>query len=1110
MGRAMGISTWLAEIGLPQYAESFESQQITPDLLNDLDHEALKQLGVEILGHRLMILRAIKEAAPEREQVARPRRGATEWEAERRQLTILFCDMVGSTRISSQLDPEEFRDLIRLYHETVSDAATRAGGHVAQFLGDGSMVYFGYPTAQEDATERAVNMGLALIEALSQLKSPQGLRLQTRIGIATGLVVVGDLVGRGLYEGAVVSGDAPNLAARLQAVAEPDQIVVGERTHRLLGRSFDSEPLKPLELKGIPGLTRAWRIIGPAQSGNRFEARNTQQITPLVGRDVEIGLLMEGWARAKAGKGNVIMLRGEAGLGKSRLLRELKQRSGMEGPSLVQLHCSPYFSNTALHPIIRALEYGAGFDREDSPDTKIDKILGYFGLTESQAKDQGALIAGLMGLPTDRFPPLTISVGLQRERLFDAMLSLILRAAKESPVMLFFEDLHWADPTTLQLLHRMTDVVAEGRVLVVGTFRPGLEPPWGESERVTLCDIERLDPREVQTLISHLAPDLTLSEDVRAALAARADGIPFFAEELTKSLVQMDHQTITAVPASLRDTLMARLDELSGPRQVAQIASVIGREFDLELLLEVSRRTPEAVVAALHDLADADLIFAAKEADTWVFRHALIRDAAYESLLNRSRQDMHLRIARAIEESFPDRLKTAPEFVARHYAEAGAPAEAARYWLAAGQAARQRGVTSEAHAHVRAGLDQVARMAETEDRETLELQLHVAHGAVLSGIKGHASPEVGAAFARARALDPSGTSKDFQIAFHNGYGAHLAMRGEVSAGHVELSRIAEIAGDDPRLLVSAGSALSWSHYSCGNYAESRHWAERAEEHFASGAWDSSAPRHTTGDPLVIARCWHAASLWATGHSERATLMAQSALDHAETLNDPYSQIYAQVNGICRLAALQGRSDAVLQVATDAVSYAKRMGYDFAAGFSLFWQAEALAATGELEKALHIVGASLDVCRAMSFRLHEPHFRGMQAIMLARKGDTDAALAVLDGVEDLVATSGEISLAADVRIARARVCEMAGDGESALSAWRDALEWGGKLKAVAWQLRAATGLADLLGRQGDPETGRTLLKPLIEALPEGRDDPDPVRAARLLKHLQQTERQTAKA
>lgn len=1103
----MGIASWLKDVGLPQYADSFESNEITPDLIRELDHETLKDLGVDVLGHRLMILRAAKDAKPAQET---PAQSHPKWDAERRQLTIAFCDMVGSTQISSQLDPEEFRDLIRLYHETVSDAATRAGGHVAQFLGDGSMIYFGYPTAQEDATERAVNMGLALIDALERLQPHPGIGLQTRIGIATGLVVVGDLVGRGLYEGAVVSGDAPNLAARLQAVAEPGQIIVGERTHHLLGRSFDSIPLEPLELKGIPGLTKAWRIVGPSVSANRFEARRNQSITPLVGRDDDLKRLLDGWERALDGNGHVMMLRGEAGLGKSRLLRELKQRSGMSGPSLVQLHCSPYYSNTSLHPVTRALEFGAGFERDDSPDTRLDKILDYFDLAPETADEQGALIAGLMGLPADRFPPLKISVALQRKRLFETMLGLILRASEASPVMLFFEDLHWADPTTLQLLEKMIETAPKGRIFVVGTYRPDFVPPWGETAGVTLCDLRRLNQNQMQSLIGKLTSDTHLSEEIVATLTARADGIPFFAEELTKSVLQLDWRTVNAVPSTLRDTLMARLDALDGPRQVAQIASVIGREFDLDLLGAVTGKNRTILLGALEQLAESDLIFRAKGRDTWVFRHALIRDAAYESLLNRSRQDMHLKIAHTVKDRYPERAHSAPEFLARHFGEAGEHASAAKYWLTAGTTARQKGIVSEAHAHIAAGLEHTARMPESPDRETIELQLHVGHGMVLSGIKGHGSPDVGAAFNRAGALNARGTSPDFRLAFHNGHGAHLAMRGEVLEGHTELSKTADVAKDDPRLLISAGSSLSWSHFSRGEFANSIAWGERVEGYYDAGHWQADAPRHTTGDPRVITRCWHAASLWSLGFPDQAMSKAQSALDYAKTLNDPYSRIYAQVNGVCRLAALQGRTEMVLDVATDAIAYAKRMGYDFAAGYGLFWQAEAMAQTGDLETALKMIDATIAACEAMSFLYHGPHFKAMQAIMLSRSGDQDAALGKLEGLEARVEESGELWQGPDVSCARATVSETGGDLTTAQTASQVALVKARAMESRAWELRAATKLADLLARRGQTDQAHDLLAPLYEWFTEGFDTADLKRAKTLLSRLEAPEKETEQA
>ncbi len=1108
----MELKAWLQDIGLPQYADAFERHDIAPDLLDQLDHDTLRQLGVQALGHRLIILRAIRRARhpgqPEW-QIDRAG-GVSEWEAERRQLTIAFCDMVGSTGLSSRLDPEEFRDLIRLYHETVSDAATRAGGHVAQFLGDGSMIYFGYPHAQEDAAERAVNMGLALIGALAELEPFPGARLQTRIGIATGMVVVGDLVGRGLNQDAVVSGEAPNLAARLQAAAEPDTIVVGERTHEMLGRSFDTQPLEPLELKGIPGLTRAWRVLRASGTPGRFEAHRTHRMTPLVGRDRELARLLDGWQAAQAGHGNAIMLRGEAGLGKSRLLRELKKRKQITRNALIQLQCSPYYSNTALHPITRGLEYASGFARSDTPEQRLDKLLHFFGLSPEKPDEKGALLAGFMELPTDRFPAVTVAAGLQRERLFDLIIGQVHRAAQRDPVMLFFEDLHWADPTTLDILGRLIEGIAEGPILVVGTHRPEFLPPWESSGNVLRIDLQRLTQAETQELIGHLTPDARLPDEIRAALTARADGIPFFAEELTKSVVRMGRRTGHAVPNSLRDTLMARLDTLEGPRRIAQIASVIGREFDLDLLATVAQSSRPALLSSLSELAEADLIYRSKQARTWVFRHALLRDAAYESLLNRSRQDLHLRIARAIEDGFPERAKSAPEFLARHYAEAGERVSATRYWLSAGQSARQRGIVNEANAHITAGLQQVDLLGASPERETLELQLHVAHGAVLSSIKGHASPEAGAAFARAGALNPEGTSRDFRIAFHNGYGAHLAMRGEVGAGHRELSKIVAVAGTEPRLLMSAASAMAWSHYSCGQFHASAEWGDRAEDIYETGGWDPTAPRHTTGDPLVIARCWHAAALWSMGRADQASARAQSALDHAATLNDPYSRIYAQVNGVCRVAALQGRSDTVLQVATEAIAYAKRMGYDFAAGYSLFWQAEAMAENGDTETALRIIGASIAACQAMSFHLHEPHFRGMQAVMLARTGDIAAAEAALAGLEDLVETSGELWQAPGVRCARAQVAEAAGDRAAALACWRDALVRARLLQSPAWELRAATGLAELMVRQGQTDAARTLLAPVHDGFTEGFDTGDMTRAARILAKLGHATREQTEA
>ncbi len=1103
----MTIRAWLDSVGFAQYAPAFEAQEVSTDLLTDLDHETLKELGVGVLGHRLKILRAAKAGQSASNSVPEPVSGSRSahvdaksvWEAERRQLTIMFSDLVGSTSLSTRLDPEDYRDMLRLYHEAVAAAATAAGGHVAQFLGDGALIYFGYPAAQEDAAERAVNMGFSLIEAASHLEPFPGEPVRLRIGIATGLVVVGDIVGRGLDEGAVVSGETPNLAARLQGLAQPGSIVVSDTTHQLLGRGFRSEALVPQELKGFDGVQAIWRILGTTEVDDRFEAHRAAGLNPLVGRVEEMALLTERWQKAVDGTGSTVLLRGEAGLGKRRLLRELAERS--EGATRAQLQASPYFANTSLHPVRRAVEQFAEFAREDTPEERLAKTLAFFEIDQAAPTDDAAILAEFMGLPTEGLPPIVVSIPMQRARLIASVIERIRLAAERAPVLFFFEDLQWVDPTSVEFMGKLIDVVPSCRVLIVATFRPEFELPWAEARHVTVRDMERMDEAGISQIISNLSGTMVLPEDVQRTLSERADGVPLFVEELTKSVIHAQggntELDAAAVPVTLLDTLMSRLDRLNTARRIAQMAAVIGREFPEELLAAISDSPVEDVRAGLDALAAAELIEPSEQAGIWAFHHGLIRDAAYDSLLRRSRQELHLKIAEAVGEIFPERSVTAPEFIARHYGEGGAAERASPHWLAAGRQARQRGAMQESLAHVLAGLEQVQRMPPSRQRDTLEMQLEMTHGYILFAGVGYASPEAFAAFARAGELTETVDDPDILTPFHNGYGTHLSMRGDIKGGHRELSKLVDVSRDNRHLGFYAAATQTWSNFNRGDFAASVEWGDRLKGMFEAGLWDPKGPRHTTGDPYVIGRCFHAASLWSVGLSDRASQVAADTLTYAKTLNDPFSEIYAQVNGVCRIADLRGESQKVLEVSSAAIDYAKRLGYDFAAGYSLFWQARALAETGDRGTALKIITASLAACKAASVRYHEPHFRAMLAVLQAEEGDLDGARATLDGLEVLVETSGERWQAVDVRCARAQVAELSGDTEAAERSWRDALSTARDLKAPSWELRAAVGLAGLLAEKKAGDEARDMLARLHGALSEGHETVDFRRAEKVL-------------
>lgn len=1095
-----GVRAWLESLGLGRYAEAFERHEIGTDLVDQLDHDTLREIGVATLGHRLRILRAAAQAQAEPSRATEPAPAA----AERRNLTILFCDLVGSTALSTRLDPEDYREVLGAYHRAVTEAAGRAGGHMAQFLGDGALVYFGYPAAQEDAAERAVRMALDLREATRRIEVEPGGGLEVRVGVATGLVVIGER-GPSPAEDAMALGETPNLAARLQGAAAPGEVLVSEATRRLVGQAFRLEPLPARDLKGFPEPVPAWRVAGPGFTEDRFDARAAGRLAPCLGRERELAALRAAWGDAAGGAGAVFMLRAEAGMGKSRLVRELAAGEG--GPAReLRLQCAPQHSTAMLHPVRRMLAREAGFRPEDDARARLDKLQELLGEAPGGVEAR-TLIAGLLELPLDSFPPLGLSPELRRRRLLEALTELLVaRLSGEGPALAVFEDLHWADPTTLELIGALAAAAADRPALILLTFRPEFVPPWTGLPRAELCDLHPLGAEATERLIAHVAGGEAIAPELRAVLADRSGGVPLFVEELAKAVVEAraaggEAALAGEVPLTLLDTLMARIDRLAEARHVAQTGAAIGREFDEDLLAAVSEAGGEAVRSGLARLAEADLASPAGESGRWMFRHALIRDAAYRSLTRRSRRALNGRIARALLERGRAGGEAAPELVARHFDEAAEPGAAAAQWLSAGRRAWRRTAVKEARARLEQGIESVAAMAPGDARDALELQLRLTLGLVqLAGVS-YGSPEAEAAFARARELSRSVRDPEVLVPFHLGFGAVQVMQGHAEAGHAELARMVEAAGEDPRLGVYAASMMTWSHFNRAAFAEAVRWGERVEALVEAHGWDPRGARLSTSDPVVVARCFAAAAHWALGRSERAERLAASALVYARALPfDPYSVDYARVNGVCRIAELCGRWDRLLQEADRAIEASRRGGYEFAAGFTLFYRGRALDALGRSAEAAEAISASLESSRSMGVRYHAPHFRGALAAALARAGRTAEAETALEGLEAEVEESGELWQRADVRVARARACEALDRPEEAEAAWRSAAEAAEAIGSAAFHLRASAGLARHLAARGEAASARDVLAASRAALPEEARTEDLAEADDLLGRL----------
>jgi class 3 adenylate cyclase len=770
----MDVAVWLRGLGLGKYEAAFRENEIDETVLPSLTHETLKEIGVTAVGHRLKLLDAIaalrtdagaKPPAADAASTSAAPSAPPEARAERRQVTVMFSDLVGSTALSARMDPEDLREVISAYQKCVAETVQRFGGFVAKYMGDGVLVYFGYPQAHEDDAERAVRAGLELIQAVGGLKPSAP--LQTRVGIATGLVVVGDLIGSGAAQEQTVVGETANLAARLQSLAQPNMVVIAASTRKLLGNLFELEDLGAKDLKGIAGPVKVWTALRPSSVPSRFEALHGGALTELVGREEELELLLRRWSKAKAGEGQVVLVSGEAGIGKSRLTAALLERLAGEPHTRLRYFCSPQRTDSALYPMIAGqLERAAGFTYDDTSVAKLDKLDTLLA-QQFTPREEAALFAEMLSLPNDgRYPTLELTPQQRRQKTLEALTAQIEARSRQKPVLMIFEDVHWIDPTSLEALSRAVDRIRTLRVLLMVTYRSEFEPPWIGRHHVTALILNRLGDREVGTIIERVIGNNPLPASIRKEIIERTDGIPLFVEEITKSVLEAVGEGMTeragagvltpsvAVPASLHASLMARLDRLGAAKEIAQIGAAIGREFSHALLRAVASKPEVALAAALDRLLAAGLLFreGVPPHATYLFKHALVQDAAYGTLLREPRRALHARIAQTLESEFPEIAGNQPELLARHYTEAGMIERAAGLWGKAGARFLDRSALVEAIEALRRALDQIATLPSTPVLRRREVNLQVALLAPLAHVKGYTAPETKAAAERARLL----------------------------------------------------------------------------------------------------------------------------------------------------------------------------------------------------------------------------------------------------------------------------------------------------------------------------------------------------------------------
>ncbi|MEM7023349.1 MAG: adenylate/guanylate cyclase domain-containing protein [Pseudomonadota bacterium] len=1014
-------------------------------------------------------------------------------------MTVMFCDLVGSTALSAQLDPEDMRDVIRGYQDACSGVITRFDGLVAKYMGDGVLAYFGYPRAHEDDPERAVRSALAVVEAVAKLPRPTETALAARVGIATGLVVVGDLVGSGAAQEQAVVGDTPNLAARLQGVAEPGRVVIGEATRRLLGEHFELVDLGPQNLKGI-ATTGAFQVVGEQRIESRFEARTGPSLPPMVGRDHELALLLERWGQAKAGEGQGVLLVGEAGIGKSRVLRALLDSLAAEPHIRIRYQCSPYHADSALWPVTQQLTHAAGFASSDSPEAMLDKLEGLLRQSGGDMRDAVLLLGDLLGLDaTTRHGTLDLTPPAQRTRMLAALVNQLLGLARSGPVLVVLEDAHWIDPTTLEMIGQALDVIAEARVLIVLTSRPDRQPELAGHPHMTRLTLNRLGRGGAEAIVARLSGGRSLPSDVIDAILVRTDGVPLFVEELTKTILEIGE---TSVPASLHDSLMARLDRVPEVKDVAQTAACIGREFSYRLLAAVAGKESEPDVrGALEKLAAAEIVFrrGVPPEARYTFKHALVQDAAYQSLLKSRRQQLHATIADTLERGFHEIVESEPEVLARHHTAAGHAERGARYWERAGARATAQSAFVEAIHHYGGGLDQLGSLADGPVRDRLELSLQMGLGDALSWIRGFAAPEVEAAYNRAHELSSriGETAEQFQILWVLWH--FFTIRADLSRAEELSQEVAKLGRrlEDPAFAPHVRRTLSETNLWRGDFASARREA-------AAGLEGAGTPEPKTipgvQDPRVMCGLWQSTALWHLGYPAQSVACMDAAVELAR--NSALSgDLGAALIFAVWLRLWRREERTAHALAERAHRYNAEHGLAFhVAVADILIGSIAVSEARDPSGIARIRGGTAQI-KATGAGIFLPSALCMLAAAHGALGERTEGLAILAECQDLISRSGERWGEAEVHGMRGRLLYAGGGAEpEAEAAFRSAIGVALAQEARSPALRAATGLALLLRDQGRQAEARELLAPIHGWFTEGLDTPDLKDAGALLNHL----------
>jgi class 3 adenylate cyclase/predicted ATPase len=1109
------ISAWLGHLGLGQYAAIFIENAIDLDVLPDLTDEDFERLGVP-LGHRKRIIRAISS-------VTIHSRGATDSfnstphrpEAERRQLTVLFCDLVGSTALAVRLDPEDLSAVIRRFQTTSTGVITSYGGYVAKFMGDGLLAYFGYPATHEDEAENAVRAGLDLVAKVGRLLLPSGEALQVRVGVATGLVVVGSNMFSGSADEVAATGETPNLAARLQELAAANTVVVSDVTRKLLGGGFVCERFGPQTLKGFTEPINAFKITGETAVESRFDAKIGSRLTQLVGRRRELALLMNLWERARKGEGQVALICGEPGIGKSRISLALVNEIAQDDHATIRWQCSSNHTNSPFYPVIRNLERAARFDREDSATVRLEKLetlLSRFG--QSTLAD-APLFAALMSIPSfGRYPPLDLSPQRQKDLTIDALIRQALAPTPQTPMLFLLEDAHWIDPTTLELVNRTIEIIKSSAFFALVTFRPDFFSPWLDRSHVTMLRLERLSRDEVGAMLVDLTAGKRLPAEVSEIIVSKTDGVPLFVEEMTKAILEtgvledvgeryvlQGPMAVPSIPVTLHDSLVARLDRLAPIKEVAQIGAAIGREFPYRLLAALTPMSANSLDSALAQLTAADLVYSRGQPPdcTYVFKHALVQDAAYGSLLRSKRQELHSNIADALKAQFPEVVETQPELMAHHLEQAALPKQAIDYLRRAGQRAIERSAFPEAIGHLKRALELLGPGGDdAQRRSALDLEVLLAQ-ATIAG-RGYAAPETREAYLRAKALIDDLTEPAQRFAVLYGTWAYYYVGGDVSKQRVAAAEfLAEAERYSlPSALCLSHRTLGTTYVTMGEFEAGRRHLEQALALYEQDL-ESAQFYHYGQEVGATALCYLCWALWQLGYVDQAADVAARAVKHAEGLSHPHTLAYT----ICHA---RGMIDIMRRRSVDTLAYTQTVISVCSEHGLLFWGAGGQILHGwatshdDPEKGVEQIRVGLAAWRKTGARLWLPIFVALEGEAHAAAGRSDAALQAVDEAIAISGETGERWAIAEVIRLKAQILSKSGRGEAdeIEALLNESIETARLQSAKSWQLRAACDLVQFQQGRGREHDALKLLRSIYRQFTEGFGSPDLIAAQALME------------